>query len=156
NRREALRVAEVHTSLLHEELGAEPDEELVRLLERVRAADGDLAFRIADSRTAQPAQTTNDLEAFRLYVKGRALLDQRMAHEMTRAIEYFQRAIDRDPSYALAWSGLADALSLLEFYDYPSPTGAVDPEEAARRALDLDPALGAAHASLGIIQSIRQ
>lgn len=98
---------------------------------------------------------TEDLEAYRLCVQGRALLDQRTPGTMHRSVEYFQRAIERDSRYALAWSCLADALSLLEFYDHAAPPSAPGPMEAALRAVELGPEFGQARASLGIIRSIR-
>ena len=105
-------------------------------------------------RTAR--RRTEDLEAYRVCVQGRVLLDQRTPHAMHRSVDYFQRAIERDAHYALAWSGLADALSLREFYDHGTPASAPDPMEAALRAVELGPELGQARASLGIIRSIRQ
>ncbi|HEX2166291.1 MAG TPA: BTAD domain-containing putative transcriptional regulator [Longimicrobiales bacterium] len=109
--------------------------------------------RTARGRTAR--RRTEDLEAYRVCVQGRALLDQRTPHSMHRSVDYFQRAIERDSRYALAWSGLADALSLLEFYDQGALASAPDPMEAALRAVELGPELGQARASLGIIRSIR-
>lgn len=99
---------------------------------------------------------TEDLEAYRLFVHGRGLLDQRTEAAIRRAMEHFERAIEQDPNYALAWVGLADALALMDFYGYPARAGAVDPIQAARRAVELDPQLGEAHASLGIHLSLRQ
>lgn len=97
-----------------------------------------------------------DLESYRLCVQGRGLVDQRTGDAMRRSIDYFRRAIERDPEYALAWAGLAHALSVLEFYDHPAPESVPDPIEAARRAVELSPELGEAHSSLGIILSIRR
>ena len=101
-------------------------------------------------------EATSDLSAFRLYAQGRVLFDQRTQHEVVRSIDYFQRAISHDAEYALAWSGLADALSLLRFYDYPVPRHTTGDLTAALRAVELAPDLGHARASLGIIHSIRQ
>lgn len=101
-------------------------------------------------------ERTEDLEAYRLCAQGRALLDQRTPRAMYRSVDYFQRAIERDPGYALAWSGLADALSILEFYNHAPPPSAPGPLQAALRAVELGPDLGQAHASLGIIRSIRR
>lgn len=99
---------------------------------------------------------TENLDSYRLYAQGRGQLDQRTEQGMRRALDYFQRAIADDSSYALAWAGLADGLSLLEFYGYPTPGIALGPRQAARRALELDPTLGEAHASLGIVHSTRR
>jgi TolB-like protein/Tfp pilus assembly protein PilF len=126
---------------------------------------GELARAIAQALEAELTsgerrragrRRTEDLEAYRLCVQGRALLDQRTPRAMQRSVDYFQRAIERDSDYALAWSGLADALSLLEFYDHAGPPSATGPMEAALRAVELGPELGQACASLGIIRAIRQ
>lgn len=101
-------------------------------------------------------ERTEDLEAYRLCVQGRALLDQRTPHAMHRSVDYFQRAIRRDADYAYAWAALADSLSLLEYYDHDAPVSAPGPMEAALRAVELGPELGQARASLGIIRAIRQ
>lgn len=99
---------------------------------------------------------TADLDAYRLYVQGRTLVERRTEEAIRRAVGYFRQAIDRDPAYALAWAGLADALALQGYYDY-APLEDVLPEAlaAARRAGDLDPDLAEAHASLGIAQALR-
>ncbi len=100
---------------------------------------------------------TENLDAYRLYVHGRALLDPRTEEDLRRAIEYFRQAIDRDPVYALAWAGLSNALALTGFYEY-APLQEVLPDAfaAAERAIDLDPSLGEAHAALGIVHSLRR
>jgi TolB-like protein/Flp pilus assembly protein TadD len=128
------------------------------------AIQGELTRQIVDQLQAQlsPAEEravggapTSNLDAYRLYVQGRALLEQRTQEELERTVTYFRKAIDRDPGYALAWAGLADALSLQGFYNY-SPLEVVLPEAeaAARRALELETDLAEAHASLGIVQSL--
>ena len=99
---------------------------------------------------------TENLDAYRLYTQGRELLDRRTEDGMRRALDYFQQAIAEDSSYTLAWVGVADGLSLLEFYGYPNPGIALGARRAARRALELDPTLGETHASLGIVHSVRQ
>lgn len=99
---------------------------------------------------------TSDLEAYRLYAQGRRRLDARTEAGIRRAARDFQRAIEQDGEYALAWAGLADAFSLFEFYGYPRPDDTPDPMEVAHRAVELDPELGEAHAALGICHAIRQ
>ena len=97
---------------------------------------------------------TDDLDAYRLYVEGRTYLDQRTETGMERAITFFDQAIARDSSYALAWVGLADALLLLEDYGYAETGSHVGrAREATDRALALDPTLAEAHASLGLFLS---
>lgn len=71
---------------------------------------------------------------------------------MRQAIRYFRQALQRDSTYALAWSGLADAGNLLVSYEHAIvDTLLYDPQEAARRALKFDPDLAEAHSSLGAV-----
>lgn len=107
----------------------------------------------AEQRQVARAPTDN-LDAYRLYIEGRTYLDQRTEEGMERAITFFDRALARDSSYALAWVGLADALLLLEDYGH-AEAGSHLPRarEATDRALDLDPTLAEAHASLGLLHS---
>ncbi len=95
---------------------------------------------------------TASLEAYRLYVAGRARLEQRVEADMRRAVDSFQQAVDEDPDFALAWVGLADALILLEDYGYAEPAGSLlgRGREALDRALGLVADLAEAHASLGL------
>jgi TolB-like protein/Tfp pilus assembly protein PilF len=112
--------------------------------------------------TAQEAERierrpTDNLDAYRLYVQGRALLDQRSDQGIRQAASYFRRARNRDSTYALAWAGLADARSLLSLYGY-APADSVLPkaERAAKRAVALAPDLAEAHASLGLVNDYRR
>ncbi|HSK21310.1 MAG TPA: BTAD domain-containing putative transcriptional regulator [Longimicrobiales bacterium] len=124
------------------------------------ALQTELAGRIASALKAEltPAErahavrerATGSLDAYRLYAQGRAYLDQRTEAGMRRALDCFERAVDLDPSYALAWTGLADALSLLHDYGYEEPDRVLpQAEQAVRRALALAPDMAEAHASLG-------
>lgn len=99
---------------------------------------------------------TRDLEAYRLYVQGRQLLDRRTEPAMRESVEYFERAVDHDPGYALARVGLADALILLHDYGHAPDSVLVHAEAAVERALELDPLLAAAHASRGLLLGTRK
>ena len=99
---------------------------------------------------------TKNLQAYRLYIQGRSCLDQRTESAIYQGLDCFQGAIETDPDYALAWSGLADALSLLYYYGFPFPKNSPDPFEAAKKAVKLNTNLGEAHASLGIVYSTHQ
>ena len=93
-----------------------------------------------------------DPEAHELYLKGRFFWNKRDQQGFARAIEYFQQAIERDPTYALAYSGLADAYVLLGWNSYLPPREAFPKAKmAAMRALRLDPNLGEAHAGLAAV-----
>ena len=118
----------------------------------VRALEAKLSPEEQERVEQQP---TENLDAYRLYVQGRGHLDERTEESIRRALDYFEQAIEQDPSYALAWAGLTDALSLFEFYGHVLPSDAPEPMEAARRAVELGPDLGETHAALGILHSIR-
>jgi TolB-like protein/DNA-binding winged helix-turn-helix (wHTH) protein/Flp pilus assembly protein TadD len=90
-------------------------------------------------------------EAYEAYLKGRYFWNKRTADGLTTAVEHFKRAIEKDPSYAQAYSGLADAYALLGDWQYARMTpGEALPraKAAAIKALELDNTLGEAHTSL--------
>ena len=71
---------------------------------------------------------------------------------MKKSMEYIQQAIENDPTYALAYSVLADSYSMLGFYGFLSPKDAFQKAKAAaQKALDLDDTLAEAHTSLGYV-----
>jgi len=83
------------------------------------------------------------------YLKGRYLWNQRSERSLRKAIQCFELAIQDDPAYALAYSGLADSLTLLSFYEIVSPAEVMPKaRRAAQRAIELNPNLAEAHASL--------
>ena len=113
------------------------------------------ATLLAGSSDAFVRQGTSDLEAFRLYTQGRTLFDQRTGTGMQRAVPFFQKAIERDRNYALAWSGLADTLVMLEDYQVVTPGSVVESaREAVSKALGLDASLAEAHTSLGVLETL--
>jgi TolB-like protein/Tfp pilus assembly protein PilF len=92
---------------------------------------------------------TGDPEAHELYLKGRYFWNRRTADNLKKAIGYFHKAIDKDPNYALAWAGLADAYSLGPIYtDNPPREDIQRALAAAHKALELDDSLAEAHTSL--------
>jgi serine/threonine protein kinase/tetratricopeptide (TPR) repeat protein len=93
---------------------------------------------------------TSSPEAFQAYMLGRHYWNKRTAQNIRKAMEQFQQAADKDPNYALAYVGLADCLVTLIEYAGTSTSDTVPKSIAlAERALQLDPTLGEAHASLG-------
>lgn len=118
---------------------------------------GNLASRLKAALIGGPedptiTRGTNDVEAFELCAKGRSLLVQRTPDEMRRAATCFQRAVERDPDYALAWAGLSNASLMLVDYGHGEPEMlSARAEEAARRALELAPALPEAHVVSGLL-----
>ncbi len=115
---------------------------------------GDLAGRLraklSDSQKQRVTrQGTENPEAYDLYLKGRYAWSQRTMPGIRSAISYFQQAVDKDPNYAIAYAGIADAASILS--NYGGAPGDTFPRSnaAARKALELDPTLSRAHAVLG-------
>jgi tetratricopeptide (TPR) repeat protein len=83
------------------------------------------------------------------YLKGRYFWNQRNEGGLRKAIHCFESAIREDPEFALPYSGLADSLTLLSFYEIVSPAEAMpSARRAALKAIELDPNLAEAHASL--------
>ncbi|MFL5401191.1 MAG: protein kinase domain-containing protein [Gemmatimonadales bacterium] len=98
--------------------------------------------------------STDDLEAFRLYSLGRAEWNRRAPGSMERAADYFQQAIARDPGFARAWAGLAEAYALFHYYRVPGlprDTAYARAKAAALKAIALDSTLAEPHAALNQI-----
>ncbi len=103
--------------------------------------------RLANPRQIRP-------EAYEAYLKGRYYWNKRTADGMQKAEHYFQQAIDSDPTYAAAYSGLADCNSGLSWHGFKSPADALPKAyAAARKAIEIDPQSAEAHASLGLVLS---
>jgi serine/threonine protein kinase/tetratricopeptide (TPR) repeat protein len=95
---------------------------------------------------------TENPEAYQLYLKGRHYWNRWTEEGFYKAIEYFQQAVDKDPAYALAYTGLADSYVLLGWNSYLPPTEVFPKgKAAAATALRLDPDLAEAHTSLAAL-----
>jgi eukaryotic-like serine/threonine-protein kinase len=105
------------------------------------------------ANAAAPApRRTQDDEAHQLYVAGRYYATRRTAEGLRQAIERLGRAVERDPSFALAYAEMADCYALLNWYVEPPPADAWEcAKRAALRAVEADPELAEAHASLGFV-----
>lgn len=123
------------------------------IAERVAGA---LALRLAgDERERLTKHYTNDQEAYELYLKGRYQLNRLTDDGFLKAREYFQQAVDRDPRYALAYAGLADAYNRLGAWNALAPTECFPKaREAAWKALELDQTLAEAHTQIGIVKHL--
>jgi len=92
---------------------------------------------------------TADPEAYQAYLKGRFFWNRRTAENLKKAIEQFKIATDRDPNYALAFTGLADCYVLMNFYaGTPNAETVPQAKVYAERAIAIDDSLGESHASL--------
>jgi len=93
------------------------------------------------------------LEAYRLYLKGRNAWNKRTADELQQGIDFFNQAIAIDPNYAAAYAGLADCYNMLVVYGRLQPKeGFPKAKEAAMKALDIDENQAEAHSSLAFIK----
>ncbi|MBA3659434.1 MAG: protein kinase, partial [Gemmatimonadales bacterium] len=96
---------------------------------------------------------TQNSAAYQSYLKGRYHWNKRTIEPLRQADRCFQAAIDEDPSYAIAYSGLADTYNVLGYYSAERPhTAFPRGRAAASRALEIDPQLAEAHASLGFVR----
>jgi len=93
------------------------------------------------------------LEAYRLYLKGRNAWNKRTSDALQEAIEFFNQAIAIDSNYGAAYAGLADCYNMLVVYGRLEPKeGFPKAKEAAERALEIDESSAEAHSSLAFIK----
>jgi TolB-like protein/Flp pilus assembly protein TadD len=117
-----------------------------------REISGKLRLRLSgEEKKRLVKRYTENTDAYHLYLKGRYYTNKRTEEWIKKGIDYFQRAADTDPNYALAYAGLADAYAFLA-----SSTGGMPPRDtypkakaAALKALEIDDTLAEAHTSLG-------
>ncbi|HKC37593.1 MAG TPA: adenylate/guanylate cyclase domain-containing protein, partial [Chitinophagaceae bacterium] len=94
---------------------------------------------------------TDDSEAYQLYLQGIFFWKKRNEPGLKSAIKHFEKALEKDPDYALAWAGIADTLSLMGEYTNISRRELYARQmEAVHKALEIDPQLAEAHVSLAI------
>ena len=97
---------------------------------------------------------TENSEAYQAYIRGRYFWNKRTQAGMTKGIEYFQQAVEKDPGYALAYVGLADCYLMLGSYSYLSPNETFPKATAiVAQAIQLDDSLAEGHATWGYIMS---
>ena len=102
--------------------------------------------RLASARPVNP-------EAYEAYLRGRYFWNKRTEEAVKKAIEFFGQALEKDPTYALAYVGLADCYGVLGDYSFLSPKEAFPRAKAgATKALELDETSAEAHTSLAIIK----
>jgi TolB-like protein/Tfp pilus assembly protein PilF len=126
--------------------------EIISLQQRMA---GDIADKLRSKLSLAEKQQvtrqgTQNPDAYDLYLKGRYAWNKRTRPDLETAISYLNEAIAKDPSYALAYSGLADAYSVLPNYAASPSENFPKSNAAARKALELDPTLAHPHAVLGV------
>ncbi|MDX6290751.1 MAG: eukaryotic-like serine/threonine-protein kinase [Blastocatellia bacterium] len=107
----------------------------------------ELGAKLAGESQPQPRnRDTGNLKAFEYYMRGRSYVHRRTREDLLLAGSYYQKAIEEDQNYALAYSGLAEVYGNLGVRGYISPVeGRHKLEEAARKAVALDENLAEAH-----------
>ena len=132
-----------------------------RKLTDIFGVEADIAKTIAETlqakltgseKTAIAKHPTANPEAYELYLKGRFFWNKRTGADLRTAIEYFNQALGKDPSYVLAYAGLADSYTLLHVFGAASPADSFpQAKEAAKKALELDETSAEAHTSLAYV-----
>ena len=116
---------------------------------------GKLGLRLDNvQETRLASHITDNSEAYQLYLQARYQLNQRTGAGIRKSIDLFQQATEKDPNFALAYAGLADAYNLAAAIEMFSPReSSPEAKAAATKALILDPRLGEAHAALALVKS---
>jgi TolB-like protein len=110
-----------------------------------------LRLKLSGAEEEQLAKRpTENLKAFQYYMQGRAAAQRRTNADLLASVSYYEKALQEDSNYALAYAGLSDAYANLGYYGSIAPIeGRRKAEEAARKALELDDRLAEAHSALG-------
>jgi TolB-like protein/tetratricopeptide (TPR) repeat protein len=165
----SLRKSDNHVRVTAQLIDARTDTHLwsevyERELSDIFTIQKDIAVQVADSlkhelldRPGRPVvdePPTGDMQAYQLYLRGNHHKAQRSREGLQLAADSFRRALELDPEYGPAWSGLAETLGLLSSYGY-RPVGDIrqEAEQAIETALTLDPQSGAALAAKGLLLS---
>jgi TolB-like protein/Tfp pilus assembly protein PilF len=130
-----------------------------RKLTDIFAVESEIARTVATTLQAKltgsaehvlASRPTQNPEAYQLYLKGRYFWNRRTSENIRKAINLFQQALEKDPTYALAYAGLADGYALMPIYSDAAPRTDIERAlAAAHRAIELDDTLAEAHTSLG-------
>ena len=154
----------IETELVDTSNGAELwGEKFERQLSGVSTIEEQIASDISDGLRLRLSQedkkrltrdSTQNAEAYQLYLNGRFHFNKRTEDELNKAIDYFKQAIEKDPNYALAYVGLGDVYLVLPQYGRIAPSEAApQAKEALMKALETDPELAEVHASLGLMKA---
>ena len=134
-----------------------------RKLTDIFAIESDIAKTIAEKlqtkfsgseERAASAKPTENTEAHQLYLKGRYFWNRRTGENLKKALAYFEQAAEKDPHYALAYTGIADSCGLIPIYS-AGTSQEYHPRQraAAQKAVELDDTLAEAHTSLAFVFS---
>ena len=144
------------THLWAQEYDRSPEDMLAIQSEIAREIAGEIQLaldkRATGSRAEQAALSPQEYEAWDAYLRGRYLWSKRSEDGLEGGVDWFRKAIAKDPNFAPAWAGLADSWTIMSSYGYvPASVYMPQAREAALKALQLDGSLAEAHASLALI-----
>jgi TolB-like protein/Flp pilus assembly protein TadD len=132
-----------------------------RKLTDIFAVESEIAKTIADTLQAKLSgseqhaiaeRPTENTEAHQLYLRGHYLWNRRTGENLKKALAYFEQAAEKDPHYALAYSGMADSCILIPFYSAGPPQDYLPrARAAAQKAVELDDTLAEAHTFLAYV-----
>jgi len=112
-----------------------------------------LRMQVAGIQHQEPGGASTDPDAYVSYLRGRQLWNRRTKEDLERAIAFFEKALDVDPGYAQAYTGLADSYAALALLEFKAPNDVYPKaKDAVGRALSLNPDLAEAHTSLGLVR----
>ncbi len=141
-------------------------ETYVRQLTDIFAIQTDVALHIAaaleaelsgDEQARVRREPTTNVQAYRLFLQGRRWFIKFTPEPLRRSIEFFERAIENDPTFALAYAHAAMAYTELAEAGAMTPDFAYErASQAVAKALEIDPDLGAAHCTLGHLKTVRE
>lgn len=123
--------------------------------EIARDVSGEIKAKLTGTEQQKIAKNyTENTEAYQLYLRGRHHWNKRRADDIRKSVEYFQQAIDKDPTYALAYAALAEAYILIPNYRLGGPAEYYPKARAAAlKAIEIDDSLAEAHNALGTVAS---
>lgn len=132
-----------------------------KILDHIFELQDDIAFQIANAlqitlmdieKSNIEKRYTHNIEAYNAYLKGRYFWNMRTPENLVKGMEYFQYAIEKDPQFALAYTGIADSYHLLSSYGVlPPKVGFPKAKEAAQKAIEIDENLAEGYNSLAAV-----
>jgi serine/threonine-protein kinase len=131
-------------------------QDLFAIQEEIAAAIvGALRTRLVPGKQPDLRKSAPNLDAYNLYLRGRFYWNERTSSGLKRSVQFYQEALSIDPNFAMAYSGLSDSYSVMADYGLVHPSEALPrARTAAEQALALDPDLGEAESSLGLIRAL--
>jgi TolB-like protein/Tfp pilus assembly protein PilF len=124
--------------------------------EIARDVSNKLKTKLSGADVAKVEKTyTANAEAYQLYLKGRFQWNKRTGESLKQSVVFYNQAIEKDPNYALAYSGLAESYGLFPSYSVAIPQESMPKAKAAAvRAVEIDESLAEAHSALGVYLSM--